>query len=53
MQKQEKFSKNLCFYFKNFLIFVVLRLLREGVALEDLKNLLLGALWESSGRGTY
>ncbi len=50
-KKQENFGKNLCFYFIFFLILVVLRLVREGVALEDLQNLLLGALRESSGQG--
>ncbi len=52
-KKQENFSKIICFYFEIFLILVVLWLLREGVALEDLQNLLLVALWKSSGRGTY
>ena len=48
-KKQENFSKNLCIYFEIFLLLVVPWLLREGVALEDLQNLLLGALWKSSG----
>ena len=52
-EKHKNFSRNLCFYFIFFLFLVMLRLLREGVALEDLQSRLLGALWKSSGRGTY
>ncbi len=53
LKNQGNFSKTHRFWPLKFDNCLTLLNFREGVDLGDLRNLLLGALWEASGRGTF